>query len=83
MWFFKVLHWFSSPVNKLVAFGSLVLAFVVSLYAKGRADANAKRELKELKERQRVRTEADKARRDSNAKSDAGGLLDNDGFKRD
>lgn len=59
-------------------FGSMLLAF-----SKGYQAGSKEAELNGLKEAQRANENAIKARRASHAATSRGGLLDDDGFKRD
>lgn len=78
-----VLRWITAPIGKAIAIGALVLTFLSSVYIKGRRDAGKARDLKEVRAREYALNKANKARSASDAKSDAGGLYDNDGFRRD
>lgn len=78
-----VLRFITAPIGKAIAIGALVLTFLSSAYIKGRRDANRARDLKEVRAREYALEKAGKARARSDAKSDAGGLYDNDGFRRD
>lgn len=67
-----------SPLYRMLAFAVALLAAVGAIYAKGRKDAADRIRIKSYKETQDAIEKAVSARRDAAA----GGLRDDDGFKR-
>jgi membrane protein DedA with SNARE-associated domain len=72
-----------TPVGRIAAAVAGVLFTVWYIYAKGRAAARAELENKSFKEARNAIKKAEDARRSSDLKSDRGGLLDDDGYRRD
>lgn len=76
----------TSLINSLGKYASIALGFlgtVLIAFSKGYQAGGKEAELKGLKEAQRVNENAAKARRASATATSRGGLLDDDGFKRD
>ena len=67
-----------SPFYRMVAIGAAILAAVGAIYAKGRRDAADRLRIQSYKETQDAIEKATNARRHAAA----GGLRDDDGFKR-
>lgn len=67
-----------SPIYRMIAFAVALLAAVGAIYAKGRKDAADRIRIKSYKETQDAIEKAVAARRDAAA----GGVRDDDGFKR-
>ena len=73
-----MLGWLLSPFYRMALIAGAALAAVGAIYAKGRGDATARIKLKSYKETQDAIEKATDARR----RAAAGGLRDDDGFKR-
>lgn len=68
-----------APFWGWIAGAVAALAGITTIYLKGRADAAAKAKVKDLQNANEIR----KAGADARNASDASGLRDSDGFKRD
>lgn len=78
-----MLGWLFSPIGRVLAGIGAILVTIFTIYEKGRKDAKTDIRAKEAENAQRKlkdALEADDAARRDNAN---GGLLDNDGYRRD
>ena len=78
-----MLSFFFNPIYRALAVIGAVLTAIGTIYLKGRKDALDKAKLSSLKETQDAIKKAEDARNASNLRSDRGGLLADDGYKRD
>jgi hypothetical protein len=78
-----MIGWLFSPIGRALAAIGAILVAIFTIYEKGRKDAKNDIKLKETQESQKKlkkALDADDAARRNNSN---GGLLDNDGYRRD
>lgn len=78
-----ILNALLSPFYRVLAVAGAVLVAIGAIYAKGRSDASTRASLKTYKDTQDAIERSTNARRASERHSASGGLLDDDGYRRD
>jgi hypothetical protein len=72
-----------SPIGKIISTVAGVLFAIWYIYQKGKTQATLELQNKSFKEARNAIKKANDARLESAVNSDRGGLLEDDGFKRD
>lgn len=72
-----------APFWREIAAGGAALLAAAGLYLKGRADQKSKAEIGDLRDANEIRKQGADARADAGARNAAGGLRDDDGWRRD
>ena len=72
-----------SPIGKIISAVAGVLFAIWYIYQKGKTQATLELQNKSFKEARNAIKKANDARLESAVNSDRGGLLEDDGFKRD
>lgn len=72
-----------APLWKEIAAGAVAILSALALYFKGRSDAKAKAELKDVTNANEIRRDGAQARDDARARDAGERLRDDDGWRRD